>query len=299
MLNLLRAEWTKAVKHRLPLSFLVWIYPLGLAVLYAILTFFSVLVDKVEYGITAFSSGLWTTDVVRTWGVLYQFPFNVLGRMLPLAYMAVMIAGEYEWDTWKNVVPRNRRAWLVLSKIVVPTALVMLSMLATSLVVGMGQGLAHGIANRPYGPRPSGEALTAFCRDYGRQMLLGLISMLLVAAFVALSAVVARSIVGTLLAGFFFSLSEEAWLPLIGILRTMFDQPKLINLYQYTPRYCLENLHAWMIHGHGFAEVVAWGGPAEFTAEPSSLASLLVLVLWIASLTALAIVEFQTQDITC
>jgi hypothetical protein len=130
-------------------------------------------------------------------------------------------------------------------------------------------------------------------------MLLGLISMLLVAAFVGLSAVVARSIVGTLLAGLFFSLGEETWLPLIGILRTMFDQPKLINLYQYTPRYCLENIHAWAIHGHAFAEVVAWGGPAEFTAEPSSLASLLVLALWIASLTALAIVEFQMQDVTC
>ena len=33
MVNLLRVEWTKAVKNHLPLSFLVWIYPLGLGVL--------------------------------------------------------------------------------------------------------------------------------------------------------------------------------------------------------------------------------------------------------------------------
>jgi len=299
MLSLLRAEWTKAVKNRLPLSFLVWIYPVGLGALYALLTLFSVMIDRVEYGITGFSSGLWTADVVRTWSVLYRFPFNVLGRMLPLAYMALMIAGEYEWGTWKNVIPRSRRAWLILSKIAVLATLVLLSMLVTSAVAGAGQGIAHWIAGRPYGPEVSGVVLLDFVRDYGQQMLLGLISTLLLAAFVALAAVVTRSIVGTLVAGFFFSLSEEAWMPAIDLLCGLFDNPELIDLYQFTPRYCLENVHAWMVHGQAFTEVVGWDGPMGFAAEPGLVASALVLTLWIGGMTAAAVLEFRAQDITC
>jgi hypothetical protein len=141
--------------------------------------------------------------------------------------------------------------------------------------------------------------LLDFVRDYGRQMLLGLISTLLLAAFIALAAVVTRSIVGTLVAGFFFSLSEEVWLPAIRLLCGLFDNPELIDLYQYTPRYCLENVHTWMAHGHAFTEVVGWGGPVGFAAEPGLYASALILALWIGGLTALAVIEFRVQDITC
>ncbi len=299
MFELLRAEWNKAIKNRLPLYFLVWIYAVGLAMLYLLLTFFSLVFDKVEYGVTAFSSGLWTTDVVRTWGMLYRFPYNVLGRLLPLAYMAVMVAGEYEWGTWKNIVPRTRRARLVLSKIVILTVLVMLSVLVTSAVTGVGQGLAHWVASRPYGPPMSGAVLRAFARDYCEQMFLGLLSMLLASAFAALSAVVTRSVVGTLLAGFLYSLSEEVWLPLIDLLCGLFDRPELIALYQYTPRYCLENIHAWLVHGHAFTQIVGWGGPITFTAQPGLVLSFLVFVCWIGGLITLAILEFQAQDITC
>jgi ABC-2 type transport system permease protein len=291
MFNLFRAEWKKVVKNYKLTTFLVWIYPVGMAAFLAILLIVQLSAKSSAQGTVAPSSGQWTADMLVTWNIVSSFPANVFGRMLPLAFMAVVFAGEYQWGTWKNLVPRNRRVALILTKLAALTAIVMTALVSTSVIVGLGQGLGHKMAGLAYGPTLTGEVLADFARDYTREALLGMISLLILAAFAGSAALLTRSILGGLLFGFGFSVLEpsELWL-VLGIL---LSKPEIVNLYRFTPTYNLNNVRSWLVDHSALAAV-----PPGFTAQPTLASSVGLLALWLLGLTALAAFVFQKQDIT-
>jgi ABC-2 type transport system permease protein len=291
MFNLFRAEWKKVVKNYKLTTFLVWIYPVGMAAFLAILLIVQLSTKSSAQGAVAPSSGQWTADMLVTWNIVSSFPVNVFGRMLPLAFMAVVFAGEYQWGTWKNLVPRNRRVALILTKLAALTVIVMTALVSTSVIVGLGQSLGHRMAGLAYGPALTGEVLADFARDYAREALLGMISLLILAAFAGSAALLTRSILGGLLFGFGFSILEpsELWL----VLSILLSKPEIVNLYRFTPTYNLNNVRSWLVDHSALAAV-----PPGFTAQPTLAFSVGILALWLLGLTALAGFVFQKQDIT-
>jgi hypothetical protein len=291
MLNLFRAEWKKTIKNYKLTTFLVWIYPIGMAAFLTILLIVQLSTASSDQGAIAPSSGQWTADVLVTWNIVSSFPANIFGRMLPLAFMAVVFAGEYQWGTWKNLVPRSRRVALILTKLATLTVVVMIALVSTSVIVGVGQGLGHKIAGLAYGPPLTGKVLADFAGDYVREALLGMMSLLILAAFAASAALFTRSILGGLLFGFGFSILEpsEFWL----VLGIVFSKPEIVNLYRFMPTYNLNNVRSWLVTHRALAAV-----PSGFTAQPSLAFSCGMLALWLLGLTALAILVFQRQDIT-
>jgi ABC-type transport system involved in multi-copper enzyme maturation permease subunit len=293
MLSLLQAEWKKTTSNRMLSGFLVWVYPVGIGAFSLIMVLTSLLSESSARAMAATSSGQWTTDMTGIWLFISAFPGNVFGRLLPLAFMAVVFAGEYQWGTWKNLVPRRQRPALILAKYFTLTSFVMLSLFLTSVIIGIGQGLGHAATGAAYGPPLNLETLLDFAPTYGQQALLAMISLVILAGFAALSALLTRSILGGLLAGFGFSVIEPMSLAMLYILGKILNQPDVINLYQYTPTYNLDNLRAW------FAHQGAAGAPfAGFTAEPGMGFSVVMLAIWVLGLVALSITIFQRQDIT-
>ena len=293
MFNLLRAEWKKAAKNYVLTSFLLGILPIGFATLIVVFTLMAFFSETMRQIPAEFSTGLWTADMLGIWAVLISFPGNIFGRMMPLAFMAVGFAGEYQWGTWKNILPRNRRPMLIVSKLVILIIIVMLSLILTSLILGIGWSVAHHIHDHPFGPAWSGEVLVEFLKLYAQTMLIGLFSLLILGGYAALSAMVTRSILGGLLLGFFFSVIDAMSLGALLFFRNLLKIPELTNLYQYTPTYNMDNLRYWFIHGSANT-IVAPG----FTAEPSMGASFAILIIWVIGLVSLAILIFQRQDIT-
>ena len=293
MFNLLRAEWKKAAKNYVLTSFLLGILPVGFATLIVIFTLLAFVSETMRLVPAEFSTGLWTADMLGIWAFVTSFPGNLFGRMMPLAFMAVGFAGEYQWGTWKNILPRNLRPNLIVSKLVILIAIVMLTMIATSLIVGVGWSVAHHIHELPYGPEWSWEVLIDFLKLYAQMMLIGIFSLMILGGFAALSAMVTRSILGGLLLGFFFSVIDAMSLGGLLFLRKLLEVPELTNLYQYTPTYNMDNLHYWFIHGSANTVVVP-----GFTAEPSMGTSFAILIIWLIGLVGLAILIFQRQDIT-
>jgi len=293
MFSLLRAEWKKAAKNYVLTSFLLGILPVGFATLIVIFTLMAFVSETMRQVPAEFSTGLWTSDMLGIWAVVISFPGNIFGRMMPLAFMAVGFAGEYQWGTWKNILPRNRRPMLIASKWVILITIVMLSLVLTSLIVGVGWSVTHHIHDLPYGPAWSGEVLVEFLELYAKTMLIGLFSLMILGGFAALSAMVTRSILGGLLLGFFFSVIDAMSLGALLFFRNLLQIPELTNLYQYTPTYNMDNLRYWFIHGSANTIVVP-----GFTAEPSVGVSFSILIIWVIGLMGLAILIFQRQDIT-
>ena len=293
MFNLLPAEWIKTVRNHLLTSFLIWMLPVGFAVLIAIFTFAGFLSETMKQVPSAFSAGFWTQDMVGIWSVLLTFPTNLFGRMMPLAFMAVGFAGEYQWGTWKNIIPRNRRPALIISKLVILTLVVMLSLIITSLIVGVGWSISHAMHDMPYGPKLDGEVLINFIELYFQTVLIGFISITILGGFAALAGIMTRSILGGLLVAFFFSVIDAMSLGALMFLRSLLNLPELINLYQFTVTYNLDNLSHWFLHG-GAQQVIA----PYFTAQLSMGASLAILIIWVIGLVGSAMAVFQRQDIS-
>ena len=296
MLNLYRAEWRKVFANFKLTSFLVWIIPIGSFAFTTVMIFLSLFSKTMQAGVDYFGSGDWTIDSLGSWNMLIFFPANLFGRMLPLAFMAVVFAGEYQWRTLKNIVPRTQRWKIMLAKMAALVSLVMLSMLLTALIGAIGPVTGHRIHGWAYGPVLSWDVLWDFLLDTVRIALIASVSLLNIVSYAAIAAVITRSILGGLLASFGFAILDALSLGVLLFLRGILNKPELINLYQFTPTYNLSNLHSWLFLGK--AQQFISAGVAPLIAEPSFWISALILGIWIGGLIGISLWLFQRQEIT-
>jgi len=296
MLDLFRAEWRKAVLNVRTTSFLVWIIPVGVFAFYLVLIILSLFEQTFEAGVVYFGSGDWTADGLNSWNMIIEFPSNVFTRMLPLAFMAVGIAGEYGWRTWKNVVPRADRWKLLLAKLAALVTLLMLALALASLISAVAPAAGHRIHGLEYGPDVTAARLATFLLNTARTALVTLLALIVLAGYAALGSLVTRSVLGGLLAGFGISMLDSLALPLLGLIGNIIHRPELVKLYPYTPSYNLGNLQSWLLHGRPVETFTI--GVAMPTAGWGFWGSALILGLWIFALTGCALYIFQRQELT-
>lgn len=291
--GLLAAEWVKSTGNWVLLGFLVWVIPIGLATFFVLALIISLFSNESALAMAATSSGRWTMDMAGIWSLLISYPGNISGRLLPLAFMSVLFAGEYQWGTWRLVLPRSERGAQILAKAVTTTVVVVQSYLVASVVMGIGQSLTHRVVGLEYGPPVDASSALEFIRLYAGHLLLGILSLLILAGFAALGAIFTRSILGGMLVGFGLSVLEPMSQVILLLLGRVFNAPGVANLYQFAATYHLDNARSWMLDG------VPLPAPMDgFTAEFGLLPSLIVLSLWVAGLLTLAVVLFRRQDIT-
>ena len=290
--SLLRAEWQKVVKNYTLMGFLVWLYPIGLAAFFIMAVIAALVSERVQQAMISTGSGQWTSNMLGTWVFVTSFPINIFPRMLPLAFMAVVFASEYQSGMWKNLVPRSRRISLILAKFVILILVVTISIILCSLVIGIGQVLSHRAAGVAYGPAVTLEVLSDFLGGYTREALLGMASLVVLAEYAALAALLTRSILGGLLAGFGLSVLEPMSFTILVLTGSFLNKPGIINLYRFTPTYSIGNIRSWLVSNLPFTQV-----DANFTAQPGLAFSSIVLGAWIIGLILLVISIFERQDI--
>ncbi len=296
MISLLRAELLKATKHYRLISFLVWVYPVGLASFYLLGLPMTLLSAGARQSVLAGCPGNWTTDATGPWSLLISFPGSVLGKLLPLGFMAVMFAGEYEWKTWKNLIPLSRRRRLLLTKMGALVLIVACSFVILSVIPLIGQNLGCRLLGGADGPPFSFSALGEFTRNYLQQAMLGVVSLLIMACWAALGALLTRSILGALLVSFGASLLDPLMIGVLAIARDLLNLPRLTDLYLLTTSYNLDNLRTWFASGRLLMGLTP--DSSMFTSAPNAAGSLVILAAWITGLAALAVILFQRQDIT-
>jgi hypothetical protein len=290
--NLLRAEWQKVIKNYTLTGFLVWLYPVGLVAFYIIVVIGTLVSERIQQLIISTGTGQWTTNMLGIWVLVTSFPVNIIPRMLPLAFMAVVFASEYQWGMWKNLIPRSRRIPLILAKFVTLILIEMISIILSSLVIGIGEVLIHRAVGVAYGPAMTLEVLGDFLSGYAREALLGMISLVILAGYAALAVLLTRSILGGLLAGLGLSVLEPMSFMFLVLIGRLLNKPAIINLYQFTSTYNIQNMRSWLVGNLPFTNV-----EANFTVQPGLAFSSIVLVAWIIGLIILAISVFERQDI--
>ena len=264
--NLFRAEWEKIAGHRWVVGLLMWIFPMGalgiLAIMLLVAIFASPEIQQ-NFGLASVGTGVdWTEIMLGAWSI----PNEMFGRIFLIAFTAVLFAGEFQWGTWKNLLPRRTRVPLILNKFVTLGAFAVISFGATSLIAGLGIFLPVKIAGGHYGP-PLAEALQAgFLRDYAVQAASTFTATIIAAGYAALGAMITRSILGSIMIGIGLMLTEFLSLGILGLIGSLFGKPEVLALFQLTPAYNLSNV-ASQINGLPsafpyllqYAEPTAWG----------------------------------------
>lgn len=287
--KLFRAEWHKIVGNRWVTGCMIWIFP-ALAILVTILALLAVAFSSsFREGISA-DPGLWTEVAIAPWLI----PNNPLGRGLLLGFTAVLFAGEYQWNTWKAIVPRSQRVPLILVKFLAVALFIVFAFVLMSILLTLGLGLMSLAAGASYGPALGSDVLTEFAKDYGLQMLYAFMSTIIAAGYASLAAMITRSILGSAITGIVVSIGETLLFLPLYLIAQLLGQEGILHVYRFVPSYNLLNLFSWL-NGEtpGGLEL-----PSGTVIVDSQLFAVVVLACWVIGLVTLTALAFQRQDIT-
>jgi ABC-2 type transport system permease protein len=281
MLDAISAETLKLTRHKAS-WFLVWIYPLGLALIFLLAIGAALFVDQPP-----------SHDSLRQWvagtAIIWSLPGNTLGRYLIAAFVAVAVAGEYGWNTWKLIVPHRSRTVLIAAKYIVVTLLLAAAFLLSAVVTTLGTWI-HALAGGD--SIPAGITFGLLLKAHGAGALAALAPALLTIGYASLAAVLTRSTIAALVVSLVAVSVEQLLFGFAPLL--YFKAPGLIwFLHHVLPGYHLANLKHWIAEGAPLesmfptAGVVALGWPV----------SLAAMAAWIGGLAALTLASFRRQDI--
>jgi ABC-2 type transport system permease protein len=287
--RLFRAEWHKIVGNRWVSGCMIWVFP-ALALL---VTAFALLAALFS---TSFREGLnaepfqWTDIATLPWFI----PNNPLGLGLLIGFTAVLFAGEYQWNTWKSIIPRSSRVPLIITKFITVSVFVVFAFILMSILLTIGMGLVSLIAKAPYGPALNAEVLKQFGRDYGLQMLEAFLTTVIAAGYASLVAMITRSILGSVITSIIIAVGQTLLAFPLYFMSGWLDTNIFIHIYRFLPSYNLLNLFAWLVGDQATGLETPSGG----LITDSLLFSEIVLVCWVIGLVTLTAYLFHRQDIT-
>ena len=280
MFDAISAEALKFRRHRATWG-LVWIWPIGVTLI--LLIAIAVQVAKGEVGGVE-TTASWVDDAADFWNI----PLDPLGRYLSSAFVAVMFAGEYGWNTWKLIVPHRGRNSLIAAKYVVALALLICGFALGAAMFNLLNWLKDLATGTPI---PAGITAGALLQAHGLAFLAALGPILLTMAYTSLAAILTRSTLAALVIGLVITTVEQLFRNFAPMLESF--APGLIHgLYQILPGYHLANLAEWLTDG----EVLVVPFPSgAFSMTPTT--SLAVVAIWTLGLIALTFRLFRRQDI--
>jgi ABC-type transport system involved in multi-copper enzyme maturation permease subunit len=291
MSALFRAEWQKITGYRIAALLLVWIYPIGAAIVMLL-----VLVSVLTSDILRQNAQLYPPNWAQQALVVWQIVNSEIGRFLIVVFAAFVFAGEYQWGTWKNLIPRRARTALILTKY---SAFAVLMSVAVLLAVGIviaGTVVISGVAGAPLEVAlNAGATVSDFAGDFALQGLTTLTVAIIAASYAALGGMLTRSILGGVLVGFLLQFAEQGVALVAIIAGQIFPALRgLYGLYLYTPSYNLANIGSIAQSGTPYCPYLAM---TELFSPHTLEASLLIVALWVVGLMALVTWLFRRQDI--
>jgi ABC-2 type transport system permease protein len=273
MTEAFRAEWLKLIRNRWA-TFWAWGFVPLLTLIVGVLmeTFSRATPGSGMLGAAApVSSAL---DGLGSYG-------NVFLRLFPIAGAATLFAGEYRWETWRSILPRNERVSIMLAKLCVFAAAGAISILlcgAAGFLTGIYEAALFGNINWP--TVGAGEVILSLVVGFAASFL----QLLATAGVVILIAVLSRSMIASIIGAFSVFLAAEL---LTAFLRLrMASASEIMALLPNVAGDALRQMAS------------AIRGDPDALGIHLALPGAGALILWCAVLSAAAIALFRRQDLS-
>jgi ABC-type transport system involved in multi-copper enzyme maturation permease subunit len=277
------AEALKLRRHRATWM-LVWIFPI-LVLLGGTSSIVAQLVQNNPPPTGAPELAQWLESAAGFWDA----PPSGFVRMLTGAFIAVVFAGEYGWNTWKLIVPHRSRSTLIAAKYAVSLILIYAAFLLAALLM-MNMNVLEDVLTGD--PMPQDITLGGIAQAHFWGFLAGLPTVLFTIACVSLAAILTRSTVAALVIGIVVVTLDELFRTFAPVL-SMYMPGITELLYQVLPGYHLGNLSNWAAAGAAqtmpfpSGEMISYGWGT----------SLAIAAAWIVGIVALTFLRFKRQDI--
>jgi ABC-type transport system involved in multi-copper enzyme maturation permease subunit len=276
------AEATKLLRHKATWC-LVWLYPIGFTLIFTI----AILVGLAGGDQRPDPPTLqgWISDSTMVW----QAPGNSLGRYLIAAWVAVVFAGEYGWNTWKLIVPHRARASLIAAKYAMVVILFAFAFALTGLISVIGlwvEDLATGEAV------PAGITAGLLLNAHGKGALAAAAPAFLTIGYASLAAILTRSTIAALVITIVALTVEQLLFTFAPVLSQRYPSA-MWGLYHALPGYHLANLAEWIGNGVALSRPLPPAGVVTLSWGTSLAAA----AAWIAAMVGLTFAAFRRQDI--
>ncbi|HEX8309280.1 MAG TPA: hypothetical protein VF645_12770 [Allosphingosinicella sp.] len=281
MLEALSAEALKMRTHKAT-WFLVWLFPIALT---------TVMLITIGAGMLGFDPpdqpGI--ADWIEDTSLIWFIPNNALGRYLLSAFVVVVFAGEYGWNTWKLVVPHRRRVWLIAAKYALVVILFAISFLLTAAIL---TGLAFADDRLTGDTIPAGINAAVLWKEHSTAALAAVAPVVVAIGYASLAAVLTRSTIAALVIGIIATSIEQLIFSFGPALSVNF--PSIVwSLYHVLPGHHIGNLAEFIREG----EALKRGFPGGRVVDLSWTTSLGIVLAWIAALWGATFAAFSRQDI--
>ncbi len=281
MLEALSAEALKMRTHKAT-WFLVWLFPIAFTIIMLIMIAAGMAgADAPERPDLAD----WIENATSIWLV----PKNAVGRYLISAFVAVVFAGEYGWNTWKLIVPHRRRGALIAAKYALTVLLFAISFVLTAALL---TGLNFADDALTGDTVPAGLTAAALWDAHSKAALAAVAPMLIAIAYASLAAILTRSTIAALVVAIVATSIEQI---IFG-----FGPPLSVNfpsivwpLYHALPGHHIANLAEYIREGAALER----GFPDGRVVDLAWTTSLGILLAWLAALCGATFAAFGRQDI--
>lgn len=195
-----------------------------------------------------------------------------------IAGAVALFSGEYRFETWRLLTPRNSRFNLLTAKFIV------YAMLSAASLVALGAaGALHTLYAALLGAQvamPGMDfavtAIVTFLASWGELLVLGFLAALL--------ATLTRAMIGPLIATISFTFAQAMAMLLLG--------PATAELHWFA---VFPGMAAWYVRAAASGMEIA---PGIFTQSAVAGLCAVIVVAWIGLLAAAALALFQRQDLT-
>ena len=281
MLDAVHAEALKMRSHRGTWA-MVWIYPiLVFAVLIGVIIYRAVAGAGEDAPVSS------VADWIRDTTIFWHAPGSAPGRILVGAFTALVFASEYNWNTWKLIVPVRHRWHLIVAKWLVIIGFVFTALFLTNIIVLIGEL----ISSLQGSPIPDGVTFSATVKEHARAAAYALIPTIYAMSFATLVAILTRSVLATVVVSIGLVIIEG----LLGLLGLFFYQraPGFTQfIIEATPPFHIQNLTDWAFFRTS-AEIIL---SPDFTLGADWGTSLATVAAWSIAAGAIAMAAFLRQD---
>jgi ABC-2 type transport system permease protein len=206
---------------------------------------------------------------------------NIFFRLFPIAGAATLFAGEYRWETWRSILPRNERSAIMLAKLCVFAVAGAISILlcgVAGLLTGIYEAALFG--NLYWPSVGAGEVILSLVVAFAASFL----QLMATAGVVILIAVLSRSMIAPIIGGFSVFLAADL---LYAFLRLRLSSASEIMAL-------LPN-----VAGDAMRQMAsAIRGDPDALGLHLALPGAATLILWCIVLSGAAIYLFQRQDLS-
>jgi len=283
MLDALRAEAAKIGRHKATWG-LVWIYPLALLAIIGMIAVMALAGSGDAAGKTP-SLQEWLADTAGFWGL----PRQTVTRFLIAAYVAVVFAGEYGWNTWKLIVPHRKRSGLLAAKYGLILILFTISFVIAAALFTAGQATDDAMTGDAF---PAGITLGGILGAHANAALAAIAPVLVTIGYASFAAVLTRSMVGALIVSIVM-ITVESVIGTFAPMLAVYLPGVMWALAHALPGYHIANLANWI----GDGQALAMPFPSGSVLSLGWATSLAVIAGWIVALVAATFAWFRRQDI--